>query len=110
MKTIIHVLIAVLVCLTTEAQSQTSDTDNVKFLPLVGDETPISAILARPRQYLGKEIILAGAVQVANYYNYGYENANGTHFSLKFRAGLHGVEWVNLRGGGQFEVLFDGRK
>lgn len=86
MEKIIHILIAVLVCLNTEVQSQTSDTNNVKSLPLVGDETPISAILARPRQYLGKEIILVGAVQVANYYNYRYENAHGTHYSLEFRA------------------------
>jgi diaminopimelate decarboxylase len=24
--------------------------------------------------------------------------------------GLHGVEWVNLGGGGQFQALFDGPK
>jgi hypothetical protein len=36
---------------------------------------------------------------------HGDPNGGSNHFG-----GLHGVEWVNLRGGGQFEVLFDGRK
>jgi len=27
-----------------------------------------------------------------------------------FNQGLHGVEWVNLGGGGQFQALFDGPK
>jgi hypothetical protein len=30
--------------------------------------------------------------------------------SLKPKLGLHGVEWVNLGGGGQFQALFDGPK
>jgi putative ABC transport system ATP-binding protein len=33
-----------------------------------------------------------------------------THSPVDSKRGLHGVEWVNLGGGGQFQALFDGPK
>jgi hypothetical protein len=56
----------------------------IEQIKMVGDETHVSAIKASPRNFTEKNIIVAGGVQTGNYYNYAYNNAQATHFSLRF--------------------------
>ena len=49
----------------------------------VGDETPLVRVKANPDMFLGKTIIIWGAVQLRNYYNYTYSDAKDTHYSLR---------------------------
>ena len=67
-----------------ESRAQTSETERVLLtrIPLLGDEAPFASLLAAPRDYLGQPVVICGAVNVANYYNYGYEDAQKTHFCL----------------------------
>lgn len=53
-------------------------------VPLKGDETPLAAIKADPAKFLGREFIICGGVRVGNYYNYGWDGAQATHYSLRF--------------------------
>ena len=50
---------------------------------LKGDEVQPSRLKASPRTYLGKEFIVCGSVDLSSYYNWGYGEADGTHYSLK---------------------------
>ena len=83
---IIFASIAFLGFLTFPASGQNTnqDTNQVRRLKLLGDETHVSAILVSPRNFMGKPVTVVGAVSTVNYYNYGYENAQLTHFSLSF--------------------------
>jgi hypothetical protein len=81
---IIAVLVVIAQTLGWATWAQTNDPDHVTTIPISGIETPVSALMAKPREYLGKPVIISGCVQVDNYYNYGYENASKTHFSLRF--------------------------
>ncbi len=53
-------------------------------LPFVGDETPISSLLAAPRKYLAQPVIICGSLQLQDLYDYSYSGARKTHFSLDF--------------------------
>ena len=45
-----------------------------------------------------------------NQYEYDDEDKDAKRDIHIILSGLHGVEWVNLGGGGQFQALFDGPK
>ena len=59
--------------------------EGVKIVPVVGDETPLLKLKANPRDYIRKEFIVAGALRVQDYYNYGYSEAKDTHVSLRLQ-------------------------
>lgn len=83
-------IIAVLLAIVTAsnwnawAQATAENTNAVTQLPLVGDETSVSTLLASPTKYLNQPVILVGSLDVRNYYNYEYENASSSYFSLDF--------------------------
>lgn len=56
----------------------------VTRLPLIGDETSVTALLANPQKFLERQIVICGVVAVGNYYNFGYGDSSATHFSLRF--------------------------
>lgn len=60
------------------------NTNRARHIVLLGDETHISAIKSSPRNYQGKSIIVVGGVRTANYYNFRYDEASSTYFSLDF--------------------------
>ncbi|QDT04351.1 hypothetical protein K227x_27420 [Rubripirellula lacrimiformis] len=53
-------------------------------IELVGDETSLIRIKAKPTEFLGEEVIIVGVVSPSSYYNYGYDNAESTHFATDF--------------------------
>ena len=58
---------------------------NVVIWPAcVGDETPLVRVKANPDKFLGKTIITWGVVTLSNYYNFTYQGAEDTHYSLRF--------------------------
>jgi hypothetical protein len=57
----------------------------VDAVPLTGEETSLVRVKANPGDYVGRTFIVCGAVNVIDYYNYGYDNAKETHYSLGFR-------------------------
>lgn len=56
----------------------------LKSVPIAGDETPLVRLKADPQRYLDRKIIIVGAVSPSSYYNYGYNRAEKTHYSLRF--------------------------
>jgi hypothetical protein len=83
--TIILVLMAMLISAAQAvAQTNQQKTNTVTELPLVGDETSVSALIASPRKYQDKPVVISGCITVGNYYNYRYEQASKSHFSLRF--------------------------
>jgi hypothetical protein len=54
-------------------------------IPLVGDETPIAAVVADPWKFVGRGFVICGAVEVADYFNAPYDGAKLTHFSFSFQ-------------------------
>jgi len=78
---------------TVEAQDiKTNAEGRITFIKRLGDETHIAEIRTYPTKYLEKPIILVGVVDTANYYNFGYENASTTHYSLKFTESTEDVK------------------
>ena len=69
--------------LSSEHQVETAS-NLVSHIVLLGDETHVSAIKADPRGYMDKPLVIAGGVRIHNYYNYNYNEATQTHFSLAF--------------------------
>jgi hypothetical protein len=67
-----------------EAQGTEEKTNAFTQLPLVGDETSVSTLIASPREYLERPVIIVGGLKVGNYYNYAYDHASGSYFSLNF--------------------------
>jgi hypothetical protein len=53
-------------------------------IPLLGDETSLLEPKASPQKFVNRPIIICGLVSISDYYNYGYEDAKPTHFSLSF--------------------------
>lgn len=58
--------------------------DEIVIRPL-GDETRLTQVKASPAEFFRKPFILTGAATVSDYYNFGYDNAEFTHFSFEFR-------------------------
>lgn len=53
-------------------------------LPVVGDELSIARLKANADQYVEKPFYLTGAITVSDYYNFGFNNAQSTHYSFRF--------------------------
>lgn len=68
------------ICLTALALGQVEG--NAKKIPYRGDETPLVRVKANPEKYLGKTFVICGGLALRNYYNYSYENAENTFYSL----------------------------
>ncbi len=49
-----------------------------------GNETSLVRVKVDPKKYIGESIYLIGVIQSSSYYNYGYRNAESSHFSLDF--------------------------
>ena len=57
----------------------------VTMIPVLGDELTLVRLKANARSYIGVSFILCGGLSIGDYYNYEYDNAEGTHFSLRLR-------------------------
>lgn len=55
-----------------------------KSIPFQGDETSLTRIKASPVDYVGKVFVICGGIQLDDYFNYGYDDADFSHFSLAF--------------------------
>jgi hypothetical protein len=54
-------------------------------LPFTGEKTTVLTMVeAYPGKYIGKTFVVIGGISIHDYYNYKYENAKGTHISLRF--------------------------
>ena len=51
---------------------------------MVGDETNLTFIIANPLNYVNKPVVVCGLVRASDYYNWGYKDAQLTHYSIKF--------------------------
>jgi hypothetical protein len=58
--------------------------DTVK-VPHEDDETPLVRVKANPEKYIGKEFVICGGLEIDDYYNFEYDNAHESHYSLGFR-------------------------
>jgi len=83
-KIISFVVIAILSGWQGGAQSSNQDINIVTRLPLVGDETSINAIVADPRKFMQRPIVICGTARIYNYYNFNYTESSATYFSLDF--------------------------
>jgi len=83
---IIAALVAIVTASNCNARAQATEenTNSVTHLPLVGDETSVSTLIASPTKFLNQPVILVGSLDVHNYYNFEYENASSSYFSLNF--------------------------
>ena len=52
---------------------------------LVGDEAVLARIQAESKSFLGRPFVLTGGISVSTYYNYGYGDADTTHYSFRFQ-------------------------
>ena len=55
-----------------------------KLPPLTGDEVSLVRVKANPAQYVGKRFIIVGIAQISDYWNYGYSDAEHSHYSISF--------------------------
>jgi len=71
-------------------------------ISLVGDEVSLERIKANVPDYIDRPFVLCGSVRLSDHYNYGYWNAESTHFALQFTPlGADGV-----RAGSERAVLY----
>lgn len=84
--------LAILMALADGARTlaQTADKDSAprKPIKLLGDETQLQKIKAAPQEYVGKPFVMTGGIRVDDYYNFGYNEAQSTHYSLRFEQAL----------------------
>ncbi len=59
------------------------DATILEKLPIEGDEISVARIKANPAQYFERPFILAGAVGISDYYNYGYDRAQDSYYSFR---------------------------
>ncbi|WP_428937734.1 hypothetical protein [Fontivita pretiosa] len=57
----------------------------LKQIPLLGDETPIAAVVADPWKYVGRVFIVCGAVEVSDWFDGTYQDAKPTHLAFSFQ-------------------------
>ena len=55
-----------------------------KPVHLVGDETPSVKVKAEPKNYFDRPFVMTGGIEVSDYYNFGYLDADKSHYSLDF--------------------------
>jgi hypothetical protein len=60
------------------------DIEALDRLPVVGDELSLARLKAGAGQYVEKPFRLTGAITVEDYYNFGFDKAQNTHFSFRF--------------------------
>jgi hypothetical protein len=53
-------------------------------IPLVGDEVSLERVKANAPEYIDKSFVLCGAIRLSDHYNYGYWDAEKTHFAFRF--------------------------
>ena len=53
-------------------------------VPLVGDETLLTAVKADPESFVDRPFVVTGGVEVDDYYNYGYRGLDRSYYSLSF--------------------------
>lgn len=51
---------------------------------VLGDETNLVTVKSSPQDYFRKPIFLMGKIAIDDYYNYAYDKAKDTHYSLSF--------------------------
>jgi len=51
----------------------------------MGDETLAARVKASPRDYLNRTIVMTGGIRIHDYYNWGYKDAQESHYSLRFQ-------------------------
>lgn len=72
----------------------------VEELPKVGDETSLVRVKAKPEDFLDREFIVSGVIKVSDYFNFGYHDADSSHFSIELEEvgdnGLAGSEAAHL--------------
>ena len=56
----------------------------IEKLPMVGDELSIPRLKAGGDQYLEKPFALTGAIKISDSYDFGFEKAQGSHYSFRF--------------------------
>ncbi len=81
--TLLFSIVTCILCFRAFGQTP-EDGTNITHMPLVGDETAVSALVASPREYLGQAVIICGFVKVTDFYSNGYYEASPTHFSFRF--------------------------
>jgi len=69
---------------TIELISDKKESKPKNIVPFTGEETPLTMVKAYTKDYIGKTFIIIGAIQVGDYYNFKYGNAQDTHVSLGF--------------------------
>jgi hypothetical protein len=72
------------ICMVLGCEESKESTTITNKLPLFGDEISVAELKAFPRKYLGVPVVILGGLKTENYYNYGYNDADITHFSLGF--------------------------
>jgi hypothetical protein len=61
-----------------------SATSAVKSFPLSGEEVSVLQIKADRNAYYDKNVVICGGIGIKDYYNYGYRDAQESHYSLDF--------------------------
>lgn len=79
---------------TTQSVNQERSTEPLKEMPLVGDETSLVRIEADPQSFIDKGINITGVISPSSYYNYGYDDAESTHYSFDFRETNRSLEII----------------
>lgn len=57
---------------------------DIKSLAMTGEEVSLVRLKGNPQDYIGKDFVLCGGVATSDYYNFGYSEANQTHYSYRF--------------------------
>jgi len=57
----------------------------LKKIPLLGDETPIAAVVADPWKYVGQVFVVCGSIEVCDWFDGTYQDAKPTHLALSFQ-------------------------
>ncbi len=82
MRQLLCACIPIMLCVCV---SYSQDDIRKKKVPHKDDETSLVRIKATPEKAVGKSVILCGTVEISDYYNYAYGEAQDSHYSLKFR-------------------------
>jgi hypothetical protein len=59
------------------------DVQDLDRIPVVGDELSLARLKASADQYIETRFKLAGAITIDDYYNYGFRDAQATHYSFR---------------------------
>jgi len=56
---------------------------------LVGNETRLVNLKANPAEHRDKIMYVTGAAEISDYFNYGYDSAEDTHYAFSFKEALN---------------------